>query len=143
MAAHVAVMRQVQNLKLERQRGHLASEDADGWGCHIEGACGELAVAKCLNKFWSGQIGDIKAGDVGDVEVRTTVADNNRLIIHPGDPDHRPFILVIGKPRTYRIAGWIMGRDGKRPEYWTDPKTGRPAFFVPQAALRPIAELPR
>lgn len=36
---------------------------------------------------------------------------------------------------TYRVTGWIEGRAGKQAPYWRDPVGGRPAFFVPQAAL--------
>ena len=39
------------------------------------------------------------------------------------------------------LCGWTRGRDGKREEYWTDPNTGRPAFFVPQEILLDMEEL--
>ena len=45
--------------------------------------------------------------------------------------------------RRVRIPGWILGRDGKRDEYW-ETVNGRSAYWVPQAALNPdLGDLPR
>jgi hypothetical protein len=46
--------------------------------------------------------------------------------------------LVTGLAPVFILRGWIWGREGKRDEWWTDPACGRPAFFVPQNALRPM-----
>ena len=32
--------------------------------------------------------------------------------------------------------GWIKAEDGKKPEYWKEHVKNRPAFFVPQSALK-------
>jgi len=52
------------------------------------------------------------------------------------------FWLLCGTNGKYSIKGWILGAEGKRKEYWSDP-TGkdRPAFFVPQSALHSPNEL--
>ena len=137
IAALVATKRQASNLCKRRPDAHGAKPDA-GWSLHIEGACGEMAVAKWAGKYWNGAIGDLKADDVGKLQVRTRSNHAYDLIVHRSDPDDRAFVLVTGLAPHFILRGWIWGRDAKRDEWWRDPAGGRPAFFVPQAALRPM-----
>jgi hypothetical protein len=101
----------------------------------IEGAAGEMAVAKLANIYWNGNMGNLKAADVGRLQVRTRSRDYYDLILHPTDPDDSAFILVVGKAPRFRIVGWIVARDGKLQKWWKDPAGNRPAFFVPQSEL--------
>lgn len=117
-----------------------------GWATHIEGAAGEMAIAKWADVFWAGAIGNLTADDVGELQVRTA-QDRGRLILHPWDPDDRVFVSVTGMAPHFKIMGWLMARDGKRlgpppAGYWEDP-TGknRHAFFVPDGVLRDMREL--
>lgn len=139
-AGLVGLMRQCQNIKMGREHAH-GFDGANEWQVHIEGACGELAVAKHLGKFWCGNIGDLKADDVGPLQVRTAAQDHYRLILHESDPDDKNFVLVTGRCPAYRLRGWIRCVDGKLSKYWEDPATGRPAFFVPTRSLSPMNEL--
>lgn len=140
-AASIGVMRLVQNLKMGRNSGRV--EDDHNWGPHIEGACGEMAVAKHFGLFWSGAIGNIGADDVGRLQVRTRSKHDYELILHKEDRDDRKFILLTGIAPEYRVRGWITAIDGKLPEYWKTipPHTRPPAYFVPHSKLRPIEEL--
>ena len=72
---------------------------------------------------------------------RTAAKESYRLILHPKDKDEAVFILLTGKAPTFTAKGWIYGKKGKLEKYWTDPKTGRPAFFIPQKDLNPIGTL--
>lgn len=139
-AAFVGIVRQVQNLQKGRRDAHGAAT-RDGWQLHVEGALGESVVAKHLGHYWNGHFGDLDAKDVGKLQVRTSEGENNRLILHETDPDDDIYVLVVGSPPRYRIAGWIKGRDGKQNAYWTDPRGNRPAYFVPRHALRPMSEI--
>lgn len=141
MAAEIGLIRQIQNLSNGRKDRFGCSPD-EGWGPHIEGACGEMAVAKAFGIFWSGALGNLKADDVGKLQVRTRSKSHYELILHPDDYDDRPFVHVTGLAPEFVIVGWIIGRDGKRTEFWGDPAGGRPAFFVPVKVLRPLTELP-
>lgn len=141
MAAHAGCLRNVQSLQKGRQNANGLSADLN-WQVNIEGAIGELALAKYLNIFYSGK-GIFRGDDVPGLQVRTAAGDSHRLILHPGDLDADIFVLVVGQPPTYRVAGWCLGAEGKRPEFWSEPVKGRPAFFVPQEALCPIELLPR
>jgi hypothetical protein len=60
---------------------------------------------------------------------------DGRLILHDHDKDDQPYVLVVGTAPRFELVGWCFGRDGKRPEYVHDPQGGRPAYFVPRAAL--------
>ena len=100
----------------------------------------EAALAKALGVYWCGT-GVRGATDVGDVDVRATANDNYSLIVHDHDPDERVIFLLTGKNGVYTIRGWMRAIDAKKPQYWKDP-TGksRPAYFVPQHALKSLQE---
>ena len=133
IAASAGVLRQAENLKLGREPAHGAGA-LNNWQIHIEGALGEYALSKFLNIYWPGK-GQLRAPDVGLVDVRTATRPDSRLILHPDDPDDRQFWLLTGVNGRYMVRGWCWGRDGKKQKFWTDPTGGRPAFFVPQSAL--------
>jgi len=131
--AQAGVMRRVNNIKNNRHQKYGA-DAYDAWTMDIEGALGEMALAKYLGVYWEGY--GIKAGsDVSGDDVRTTKYSNGRLIMHPDDHDDRRYWLVTGQSGTYNIRGWIMGYDGKHSDYWEDPQGGRAAYFVPQSRL--------
>lgn len=140
VAGIVGVMRQADALKRQRPSAH-GYDEKDPWTKHVEGAAAEMAVAKVTNRYWS----PLKAGalyggpvDVGRmIQVRQTKRGDGCLLLHRSDADDHVFVLVIGSPPSFDVVGWIKAKDGKRPEFWRT-FTGRPAFFVPQEALRPV-----
>lgn len=136
LGAHGGIMRQVENVKNGKKQRFGATSDSD-WQRNIEGALGEMALAKYFNIYWSGK-GVMGAGDVDDHEVRTSHYDTARLILHPDDKDNKKYWLVTGINGTYMIRGWILGIRGKQQQYWDDPLNGRPAFFVPQKDLHSL-----
>jgi len=132
--ALVGVMRQVQNIRDRRQDKYGAS-NSKGWQLHIEGALGEMALAKFLDLYWGG-VGTFRGSDVGkSQQVRTRSRHNYELMLHPDDDDEQTYWLLTGTNGTYRVHGWLRGADGKKDHYWKDPAGGRPAFFVPQSDL--------
>ena len=139
-AAQTGVTRQIQNLAKGRQDFNGAPEER-GWQFHIEGACGECAVARALNQYWSGNLGDLKADDVGALQVRTRRLHDYGLILHKKDPDDRIFVLVTGVAPELWVRGWLYAHEGKLEKWWSDPAGGRPAYFVPASALHPMHRL--
>lgn len=139
------VANQRQGMNVENGAAHRHGADpADGMRLHREGCLGELAVAKALNLFWSGAIGDYGAIDVGNmVEVRAKNRPDHRLILHEDDTDDFPWVSVdVGSAPNISLRGWVMGRDGKRSEWWADPaRSNRWAYWVPNVELRPMREL--
>ena len=135
--AMTGVMRQMESLKSKRADAH--GYEGRGWELHVEGACGELAAARALGRFWSPSVCTFKAADIGQViQVRTRLEHHYDLLVRQGDADDQPFVLVTGTAPSYVVRGWIMGRDAKQPE-WQREHGGRPtAFFVPQSELRDL-----
>ena len=139
LAATAGIMRQVENLGRSARPKYGAGRQND-WQLHIEGCLAEYATAKALGRFPSG-FGPYASSDIsGSVEVRRAQR-GGRLILHRDDHDDAPYVLVCGVNGNYDIVGWVFGHEGKREAYWADPSGGRPAFFVPTHALRPIEAL--
>lgn len=135
VCAQIGCMRQIEALKLGRPDRH--GYNGDGWNVHIHGALAECAVAKAQGRYWEplARRPHELAGDVADLQVRSTQHRDGSLILHPDDPDDARFWLVItsSAPR-FNVVGSIDGAAGKLKQYWrTDVR--EPAFFVPQAAL--------
>jgi hypothetical protein len=139
MASEVGRLRQLVSVKAGRLDQHGFA--GDGWSEHIEGACGEQAVAKALNVYWDGSIDSFKRDDLPGLQVRTRSRHDWDLIVRPNDPDQAVFVLVTGRCPSYLVQGWIRGCDAKRPD-WLKNHGGRPAaYFVPRTALHQLSEL--
>lgn len=113
-----------------------------GWNVHIEGAAGEMAVAKCLNMFWNGSVNTFKRdADVGKLQVRTRSKEDYDLLVRPDDRDGDVFVLVTGKAPTFKVHGWRYGVDAKQPEFMQTHGGRDPAYFVPKSKLRNLTSL--
>ena len=135
MAANAACLRNIAAKKKYKQVTFMKGE----WQAHIEGACGEIAVAKAMGKYWGGSVNTFKKG--GDIdstgwEVRTRSKDSYDLIIRKDDPDGRKFILVTGVSPSFKIWGWIKSEDAKRAEWLENYGGHKEAYFVPKDKLR-------
>lgn len=147
LAATVGVRRHIEDVAKKRKDRH-GCDPKDGWTQHIQGALGEMVVAKHFDLFWSGNLGDLEAADAGELQVRATPYSTGCLPLHKKEEGHKEdkdedsFVLVTGIPPRFVIRGWCFGREGKKEEHWKDP-TGkkRHAYFVPQSSLRPIDTL--
>ena len=105
----------------------------------VVGACGERCVCKSCNIYWDGSVNTFHAiADImgAGVEIRTTDLDDGRMIIRDNDDGARIFILVTGKGPEFKIRGWLYGSECKKPAWESNPNGYRPAWFVPQCALR-------
>ena len=109
----------------------------------INGAMGELVVAKYLNHYWDGTQRDLDAPDVGPYEVRTNGTRRFRdLRLQPEDYDDRIFISVVGFCPKFQILVWIAGIDGKVSDNWKELAPDRPCFCVKPEDLHPMDTLP-
>lgn len=144
-AATVGVQRRLHALRRVQQPNHAIEAVAPVWDIDIEGAAAECAVAKWLGVYWDPVVdrSDKAEGDVAGLHVRWTRHPAGRLILHKSDPEGGVFVLVTSPaPMRYHLRGWILAADGWRGEWWEDPGTGRPAFFVPVDALQPMETVP-
>lgn len=136
MGADCGLMRNIAALIDQREDAH-GFDDADGgWNVHIEGACGEIAVAKALGRFWSPSVNTFAAPDIGhDIQVRTRSRHDYDLLIRPKDKPQHLFVLVTGRAPSFMVRGYILCSDARRDE-WMQEYGGRPsAWFVPQKQL--------
>lgn len=143
VAALVGVQRQIQVLA-NGARLVAGQTWEDHWTRGVEGAAGEMAAAKALDRYWDCPIGTFRCGgDIGALQVRTRSQHDWDLIVRPQDRPGDVFVLVTGCAPRYRVHGWITGADAMRPE-WLREHGGRPAaYFVPRTALAPLETLPR
>lgn len=139
-AFHAGMAGFMRYFRAASERLHQPLGDAVAWGSHIEGAIAEALVAKATQQYWPGATKSFQQyRDVGPYEVRQTKYKNGCLLLHPTDPDDAKFVLVVGNFPDMEIVGWIWGKTGKHPDYWTEEQ--RPCYRVPQTALEPYETL--
>jgi hypothetical protein len=135
MAAQIGSVRQIASIKASLRDRH-GFDGETGWQVHIEGAAGELAVAKLLGCFWDGSVNTFKQADIGsDLHVRTRSKHTYELIVRDNDPDGGTYVLVTGFNGRYVVHGCILGGAAKQPEWRKAHGDRPPAYFVPHSAL--------
>jgi hypothetical protein len=142
VAAQVGCMRNVQSLRSEwTPAAGVGLENT--WTLNIEGACGEMALAKHQGIYWTATIGDNRADDVGPYQVRTNTSRRlDDMILRDRDRADRNYVSVLSFLPVFVICGWISGKEGKQECWKRDGSAGRPpCYFVPRGALHPIALL--
>lgn len=137
LAERIGRLRREQSKGTKKNRRGLVEDEEALIKLDIEGAAGELAVAKAVNRYWHGSVNAPKsAPDVGtNIQVRATKHRNGSLIITKTDNDDQIYFLVIGEMPNYDVVGYIKGSDGKQEQFVRAPANRPPAFFVPQSAL--------
>jgi hypothetical protein len=138
MASQIGLERKL----LAIEHGHKDNHgfEGPGWNEDIEGACGEMAVAKYLGVYWAGGMGDeFKSPDLGDkIQIRTTPRHDGSLIVRKDAKDEHIYVLVTGEAPNFFLRGFISAADAKRDEFVRAPNGRPPAWFVPQYALSSI-----
>jgi hypothetical protein len=136
LAAGVGVRRHIASLVGGHRQVAAGVEATGDWTQNIEGACGELAVAKMLGRYWNGSVNTFTVGgDVGALQVRTRSRHYYDLIVRDKDRDGDWFVLATGVSPNYLVRGYIRAGDAKRDEWRADHGGHGPAWFVPQGAL--------
>jgi hypothetical protein len=149
-----------------QMKGHWHGRDIENRDIHGFGLAGELAFCKLAGIYWNPTINTFhERPDIEpDVQIRTAREHTHKLIVRKDDLQHHRhhrFVLVTTDEDKvlYVVRGWIQGweaevaawwGDGTRkfigdaPEGgwrpWDDPKRCKPAYFVPQGALRSMEE---
>ena len=135
MAAFVGTQRQLAAIVANRPDRHGISQ-GDGWRAHIEGACGEVAVAKFLGYYWDGSVDTFRSiPDLAGAEVRTRSSHEYDLLIRKDDDPEKVYILVTGRAPTFWVHGWLRGKDAQREQWWKNHGNREWAWFVPSSAL--------
>ena len=122
--------------------GNVSRPPLTRTGDEIRSMCAEYAWAKASGTFFDGGVNKFMSEpDTNGVEHKTLRDRNGRMPIRPTDKQERVFVCSFTDGQTVTFLGWIRGTD-KRDEWKSNPGNARPAWFVPQSALRPISELP-
>jgi len=142
LVAHVGIARAAHAIAVKAHQPH--GEPPDRWLADIGGAAAEYVVARHLGRAWvaipeNGHGGPDVIGRDGDapIDVRWSPSPRGSLIVHRQDPPDWAYVLVVGALPSLTIVGGIRGALAQRPEHWFEAAP-RPAYFVPQDALRPL-----
>lgn len=142
VASYVGSARNVQSLK-QNWEPAAGVGTSNTWTPNVEGAAGEMAVAKALGVYWQPIVGNNLADDVGPYQVRTNISrKHDDLCLRPKDRADRIYISVLSFAPEFHILGWIDGESGKDQKWYRDGTIGRPkCFYVPKDALRAMRDL--
>jgi hypothetical protein len=67
----------------------------------------------------------------GFIDVKARQKTHHKLPINNECKPERAYLLVCGaRHPEYRIVGWCWGHEAMVDDYWSDPGTGRPAWWV-------------
>lgn len=126
-----------------RNRGPATGDRA--LAMHRIGAMGEVAVAVHLGleaELFREQLAVSGSADLPhDIDVKTRSRHSYDLIIMRSERPDKRLVLVTIQGGSVRIHGWCVAGECMRPEFWSDPAGGRPAYFVPKSKLRCMSEL--
>jgi hypothetical protein len=108
----------------------------------VVGACGEIGLAKSAGQWFVPGLNTFHSTPdfLRDVEVRSTDRADGSLIIRDNDDGGRRYVLALVSGSRVKLAGWMLGSDAKKDQWVRDPHGNRPAWFVPQRALRSMEE---
>jgi hypothetical protein len=143
-ASNVGVVRHHESTKRNsKASGGFVEDEFSMLQIHIQGAMGEVCVAKVLDLYYDGSVNTYSKADIGtNIQVRATLKHNGFLRVVKEDekdnPDHYYF-LVTGYAPYLCVRGWMKGLDAKSNEkhFWS--MGGRPPyFFIPQNELHPV-----
>lgn len=113
---------------------------AELWYSNIIGAMAEFVAAKALDKFVGPNLLQFSRPDLTAVGVRWTQYDHGKLFLYKDkDTPSINYVLVVGHPPNFRIAGFILGKDGMNEKYF-DESLKYPAYAIEQKYLRPVSE---
>jgi hypothetical protein len=104
---------------------------------HIQGAIGELVVAKYLNMLpelfaiWRQQTKPIPGSSdlPGKIDVKTVMQERHRLLVQIDEPlDHVYFLVAC--PHEPVVIGWITGQEAHEKGSVKELQPGRPCIVV-------------
>jgi hypothetical protein len=112
---------------------------------HLLGAAGEMAVASYMGlkeHLYAEKEAKRGSEDLpGGIDVKTRSKSCYDLIVQKHENPSKKFVLVTIENQQTLLHGWCYGNEAMDEKYWADPARGRPAYFVPQSALRPMESL--
>lgn len=110
---------------------------------HKLGAAGELAVADYLGlRQFLYQETEAKRGSYDlppNIDVKTRSRHDYDLICQLDEKPGKILVLVTIQNKITLLHGWTRSEYAMKEQWRKDPAGGRPAYFIPQSALSPLA----
>ena len=139
-ASNLGTIRHYESEKAGHQKKHkIANSNIDELCINIQGAAGEIVVAKARNLYFMPTVNTFKGADIGtNVQVRLRTKHEWQMIIRDDDDPEHIFVHVTGTGPTYCIRGWAYAKDVMKPEYRQNYGNRVESWFVPEEALNPF-----
>lgn len=115
-------------------RGMKDKGKKNDWTADIEGAAGELVVAKVLGIYFEPTNMKTGAADMGILEVKTSPADE--FAVYPSVKPDWIIVGVKGQIPDFQVMGWITGKEClEKPKF---QKLYKEAHWIKWADLHPF-----
>jgi len=106
---------------------------------HIQGAVGELVVAKFMDRYFDPRVNNFKEADIGGkIQVRLRTRHDWDLGLNDDDNPNHIFVLVTGVGPSYRVWGWELAKNIMLPQYRAKHGAGDERWYVPSSVLKPF-----
>lgn len=148
-AALVGVDRRISSLNNPNRRDRFKRyERAEAWNIDINGSLAEFGLSKWFNVYWDGaQPERINLPDVGPLEVRSKLKDNERLVITGEDLEKKGpesiFVSVYVQVPRLHMCGYLTAKEA--PKLGVDIREkenpDEPRWFVRNYYLHPMCDL--
>ena len=136
LAGSIGLIRQEESLRKGLKDKH-GCDGSDGFSIHIQGAAGEMVLAKYLQIYWMGSVNTFtKINDVANFEVKTRSKDSYQLLVRRDNKDSDIFVLVVGTIPNFKIIGWLSGQEAKQEKWLKFHGDREGAYFVPNEELK-------
>lgn len=123
-----------------KSRRGLQESTQDILSVHIQGAIGEMVVAKVRDRYFMPTVNTFKDADIGDnVQVRLRKHHHWDMIIRDDDNPEHIFVHVTGWGPIYCVRGWAYAKDVMKIEYRKNHGGHGESWFIPETVLQPIA----
>jgi hypothetical protein len=118
--------------------------DESDYEIKFRGFCAEYAMALLNGVVWrkimfGSGYRELKPIDIGRrTDVRNVPDEHGRLTMKRRDSVDNVYLLAVGRPPTFRAAGWLEGRELLRFPYLEPPEVRYPAHFASIPELHPM-----
>jgi hypothetical protein len=142
LASEVGRRRQAAAIRDKRLPRFPERYPGELWANHIQGACGELAVAKLFGWYWPGHVDTFHEPDfvVNSLRYDVRWSSNGKAKVRP---DERVIVIgVAGQAPEMYVMGAISAHYARQRDDWYCADAP-PCWFVPFAHLFPLDSLLR
>jgi hypothetical protein len=139
LGGNVGVMRRVASIQNGNNPNWHAKDSS--WATDIDGALGEMAVAKHLGVYWEPSVNTFKAADLcGFIQIKSTNHSSGHLIVRDNDARHHLYVLVITAIPHCRLIGSIWGEDARQIGIQRNLDADAPCWWVSQEQLSDLPD---